>query len=223
METKIYNQKGKEAGKLTLPEKVFGVKWNSDLVHQVATGMEANARINYANARTRGEVSGGGKKPWRQKGTGRARHGSTRSPIWRGGGVTHGPLAEKNYSVTLSRKMKLSALFSALSRKQKDSQILFVDEIKLDAIKTKDANTVVQAFATIAGFEKLKAAKKPVACLVVPSGNAVLKKSFRNIPSLEIEELKNLNVMDVLKYRYLILVEPKSSVEFLEAKLSLAK
>src|ERR1035437_10040489 len=96
-EATIYNQKGGEAGKIELPAKVFAAKWRADLVHQVVEGMRSNKRSGTADTKDRGEVRGGGKKPWKQKGTGRARHGSTRSPIWVGGGVTHGPLAEKNY------------------------------------------------------------------------------------------------------------------------------
>ena len=117
MEAKIYNQKGEIARTINLPEEVFGVKWRSDLVHQVVEGMRSNARSGTAHAKDRSEVRGGGKKPWKQKGTGRARHGSSRSPIWIGGGVTHGPLKDKNYKRKISQKMRVEALFSVLSRK----------------------------------------------------------------------------------------------------------
>ena len=106
METTVYNQKGTEAGKIKLSEAVFGLKWNADLVHQVVVSMNSVARTNVAHTKNRGEVRGGGKKPWQQKGTGRARHGSIRSPLWVGGGVTHGPRKDKDYSRKVNKKMK---------------------------------------------------------------------------------------------------------------------
>ena len=127
MQANIYNQKGKDAGSIALPERVFAAKWRADLVHQVVEGMRSNKRAGTADTKGRGEVRGGGRKPWKQKGTGRARHGSSRSPIWVGGGVTHGPLAEKNYKRKISKKMRAQALFSVLSKKMKDGEIIFVD------------------------------------------------------------------------------------------------
>src|SRR3989344_829973 len=129
MEAKVHNQKGKESGTITLSPKVFGAKWRSDLVHQVVEGMRSNKRAGTADTKGRGEVRGGGRKPWKQKGTGRARHGSSRSPIWVGGGVTHGPRAEKNYKRKISKKMRAQALFSVLSKKLKDEEVLFVDSL----------------------------------------------------------------------------------------------
>src|SRR3990167_1261513 len=106
MESTLYNIQAKETGKIEIPESIFGVPWNADLVHQVVVSMQGNARPNVADTKGRGEVRGGGKKPWKQKGTGRARHGSSRSPIWKGGGVTHGPTNERNYDRKISKKMR---------------------------------------------------------------------------------------------------------------------
>src|ERR1043166_6090887 len=129
IQSKIYDQKGGEAGTINLPARVFGAPWRSDLVHQVVESMRSNKRAGTADTKDRGEVRGGGKKPWKQKGTGRARHGSSRSPLWVGGGVTHGPLAEKNYKRKISKKMRAQALFSVLSKKLKDGEIIFVDTL----------------------------------------------------------------------------------------------
>src|SRR4051812_16206027 len=129
MEATVYNQQGKSAGKIKLPEAVFGVPWNADLVHEVVRLMNSNSRTNVAHAKTRGEVRGGGKKPWKQKGTGRARHGSTRSPIWVGGGVAHGPRKDKNFDRKINKKARAKALYTILSRKFKDGEILFVDSV----------------------------------------------------------------------------------------------
>src|SRR5579863_7804375 len=112
-EANVFTMKGGKAGTVALPAELFGAKWNADLVHQVVTGMQANARPTVAHTKFRGEVSGGGKKPWKQKGTGRARHGSTRSPIWVGGGVAHGPRNEKSYDQKINKKMKAKALYTA--------------------------------------------------------------------------------------------------------------
>ncbi|KKP91493.1 MAG: 50S ribosomal protein L4 [Candidatus Nomurabacteria bacterium GW2011_GWE2_36_115] len=186
METQIYNQKGKSVGKFELPESIFGVPWNGDLVHQVVTAMQANARTPVAHTKTRGEVRGGGKKPWKQKGTGRARHGSTRSPIWKGGGVTHGPRNDKVYDQKINKKMKAKALYTVLSEKLRKGQLIFVEELNLKAIKTKDAVAVMKDLSGIKGFERMVGGKKPNTYISVPAKGDVLKKSFANIPTVEI-------------------------------------
>ena len=136
MKVKIYNQEGKETETMELPDGVFGLKWNADLVHQVVTGQAANLRRGTAHAKGRSEVRGGGRKPWRQKGTGRARHGSIRSPLWIGGGVTHGPLKEKSYHKKINKKMAKKALFTALSAKARDNEIIILENLKFPEAKT---------------------------------------------------------------------------------------
>ncbi|MFA6324625.1 MAG: 50S ribosomal protein L4 [Candidatus Paceibacterota bacterium] len=218
MEAKIYNQKGDEAGKIVLPEKVFSAKWRADLVHQVVEGMRSNKRAGTADTKGRGEVSGGGKKPWKQKGTGRARHGSSRSPIWVGGGVTHGPLAEKNYKRKISKKMRAQALFSVLSKKLKDNEILFVDSLKPAKINTKAALDVMKTLSKATGFKPLANSKKPRVLVALSGRSESTEKSFRNLPQLEIVFLNNLNPLDVLNYQYLLIENPEESVKFLAAR-----
>ncbi|MDP2789106.1 MAG: 50S ribosomal protein L4 [bacterium] len=218
MEVKIYNQKGTEAGMIALPERVFAAKWRADLVHQVVEGMRSNKRAGTADTKDRGEVRGGGKKPWKQKGTGRARHGSTRSPIWVGGGVTHGPLAEKNYKRKISKKMRAQALFSVLSKKLKDGEILFVDSLEMSAIKTKGAQEVMNKLTKVSKWKVSGKEQKPKILTALWGRNEKAEKSFRNLPQLEIVFLNNLNSLDVLNHRYLLIENPEESVKFLESR-----
>lgn len=217
METKIYNNEGKATGKITLDDKIFGVAWNANLVHQVVTSMESNARQNNANARTRGEVSGGGKKPWRQKGTGRARHGSSRSPIWVGGGVTHGPTNDRNYDKKINKKMKTKALFTLLSQKLRDGEIVFVEGLNLTAPKTKTAKTCLEGLAT-AGFEKINYVRGARAIVATDKVNLNVLKSFNNFTAVKVEEIRNINPLDILKYKYLVITEPDESLKVLTSR-----
>jgi len=218
MEAKIYNQKGTSTGTIALPAKVFGAKWRADLVHQVVEGMRSNKRAGTADTKDRGEVRGGGKKPWKQKGTGRARHGSSRSPIWVGGGVTHGPLSDKNYKRKISKKMRAQALFSVLSKKMKDGEILFVDSLSLPEAKTKKAVEIMKNLSKASGFKPLAGSKKPRVLTALFGRNDKTEKSFRNLPQLEIVFVKNLNPLDVLQYQYLLIENPEESVKFLESR-----
>jgi len=218
MQAKIYNQKGAEAGDIELPAKVFAAKWRADLVHQVVEGMRSNKRAGTADTKDRGEVRGGGRKPWKQKGTGRARHGSSRSPIWVGGGVTHGPLAEKNYKRKVSKKMRAQALFSVLSKKLKDNEILFVDSLAMSKMNTKDAVGIVKSLAKASGWKSLAGSKKPRVLTALFGRDEKTEKSFRNLPQLEIVFLKNLNPLDVLNYQYLLIENPVESIKFLESR-----
>ena len=155
LEASVFSMDGKDTGSIKLPAELFDVAWNADLVHQVVVGMQANARPSVAHTKFRGEVRGGGKKPWKQKGTGRARHGSRRSPIWKGGGVTHGPRAEKDYSVKINKKMRAAAFMSVLSKKWKDGEVIFIDTLNFATPKTRDAKKALVAVATATDKKEL--------------------------------------------------------------------
>jgi large subunit ribosomal protein L4 len=219
IKTKVYNQKGLVVGDFVLPKSIFGLPWNADLVHQVVTAMQANARTPVAHVKTRGEVRGGGRKPWRQKGTGRARHGSTRSPIWVGGGITHGPRNEKDYSQKINKKMRIKALFTVLSEKYKKGQVLFLEELTLKNIKTKDAFEIMKDISKIEGFEKIIGGKKANTYITCPAKSDELKKSFANLKTVRIDEVRNVSPVDLLTYRYIIISHPKESIAFLGGKM----
>jgi large subunit ribosomal protein L4 len=219
LDTVVYDQKGKSVGNLALPESIFGVPWNADLVHQVVTAMQANSRTPVAHTKTRGEVRGGGRKPWKQKGTGRARHGSSRSPIWKGGGITHGPRNEKDYSQKINKKMRARALFAVLSQKFRKGEVLFVEELTMKNIKTKDAVTIMSGLSKVTGFEKMALGKRPKAYITVPAKNDTLKKSFANIPTVEVDEVRNMNPVDLLSFKYLVISQPTESIAFLGGKI----
>ena len=216
METKIYNQTGKEAGSFKLPAGIFDVPWNADLAHEVVRLMNSNSRTNVAHTKTRGEVRGGGKKPWKHKGTGR---GSSRSPIWVGGGVTHGPRNDQNYSRKINKKAKDKAFLSILSRKWKDGEILFIDAIKLDKPKAKDAKAILSSFGTIKGFEKLATKKKNAALIAFDQRTSAVDKSFSNFGNVSIEEFRNVNPVSLMNHSYLVIVNPEKSLKALSAKV----
>jgi large subunit ribosomal protein L4 len=218
METIIYSNKGVKAGSLNLPTEIFDLPWNGDLVHQVAIAMQANARDSVAHTKGRGEVSGGGKKPWRQKGTGRARVGSTRSPIWRHGGVTHGPLSEKDYSQKINRKMRTKALFTVLSQKLRDGEIIFVDSLEQANIKTKDASSMLLGLSKIQGFDRLATKRKNTALISIKGRSQIVEKSFSNIPSVVVSKVEDMSVVDALSARYLIITTPEEAIKFFESK-----
>jgi len=223
MKATLYNQTGKDIGKIFLPESVFDVPWNADLVHQVVTSEASNMRQSIAHAKGRSEVRGGGKKPWRQKGTGRARHGSRRSPLWVGGGVTHGPTKEKNYAKKVNAKMKAKALSTALSEKLRNREILFVDSLALADAKTKDAKAALTALAKVEGFTGLVSKKKNAALLAFGEKDRKTEKSFANIPNIATAELRNLTPHTLLQYKFLVVEKPEAGMKFLERKLAKKK
>ena len=218
MEAKVYSQIGKEISSIKLPENIFGLKWNEDLVHQVATSMMGNARTPVAHTKNRGEVAGSGIKPWRQKGTGRARHGARRSPIWVGGGITHGPRNDKDYSTKINKKMKNKALFTVLSRKFKDGEVVFLSDLTLRVAKTKEAKNVLGALAKIKEISGINR-RKNAAFIALYQKNEDTTKSFRNFGNLEVGQVKDLNVLDLLQYRYLVVSDPEKSIASLTARL----
>ena len=222
MDATLYNAKGKEEGKVKLPEDIFGLSWNNDLVHQVVVAMHANARTPIAHTKFRNEVSGTGKKPWKQKGTGSARHGSRRSPIWRKGGVAHGPRAERSYAQRINKKMRTKALYTALSKKLKDGEVLFVDALTFDEPNTKDAKAAVSALAKIKGFEKLATKRKNAAHIATIDLSDAAVKSFRNFGNLSLDHIRNLNPAVVLENKYVVLVGGKDAVEELERRTAKA-
>lgn len=212
MTVELYNIKGEKAGKMDLPERIFDVPWKPVLVKQVFDGEEANKRHPWAHTKTRGEVRGGGKKPWRQKGTGRARHGSIRSPIWIGGGVAHGPRNERNYEVKINKKMKRGALFSSLSKKLKDKEIIFFDKFVLENYKTKEASLVFKNLRNKASIYRI--AEKGGKSLIALIKNKDIERSLLNLPFISHIEPRNLNTSALLKNKYLVL--DKSSIEELK-------
>jgi large subunit ribosomal protein L4 len=218
MNAKVYNQSGKEVGEIKLPENVFGLPWKESLVHQVAISMTGNARTPIAHTKNRGEVAGSGIKPWRQKGTGRARHGSRQSPIWVGGGVTHGPRNDRDYSRKINKKMKTVALFTVLSRKFKDGEIVFLSDLSLRAPKTKEAKSIITSLSKIDGFGGLLR-RKNAAFVALGAKDENISKSFNNFGNLELGDVKDLNVLDILQYKYLVMTDPEKSLEILKSKL----
>lgn len=218
MEAKVYNQTGKETGKITLPKGVFDLPWNADLVHDVVRLMNSNARNNIAHAKTRGEVRGGGKKPWQQKGTGRARHGSTRSPIWVGGGVAHGPRNDKNFTRKINKKARIKALFTILSRKFNEGEIIFVDTVKMSEPKTKEAKNILTGLSKIKNCERLATKTKNTAVITVSEKSPVVEKSFRNFGNVTVEEFRNINPVSILNHKYLIIIDPEKSFDNLKIK-----
>ncbi len=197
-----YNKNGEKTGQTLLPKEVFGVPLNPDLLHQVVVSQMANRRQVIAHAKDRSEVRGGGKKPWRQKGTGRARHGSIRSPLWKGGGVTFGPTKERNYKRIIPKKMGRKALFMALSSKAKDGELFVVDELKLANPKTKEFVKILNAI-----FKE----KRGSVLIALALKDDIVMRAVRNIQKVKVVTVNSLNALDLLNYKYLLI--PKEAIQ----------
>ena len=191
---KIYNLEGKEIGDATLDDKIFGIKVNEKVVHQAVVTQEANARVRLAQTKTRSEVRGGGAKPWRQKGTGRARVGSNRSPLWSGGGVTFGPNAERNFSKKINKKVKNKALRMVLSDKAVSGRIIVMETMDLPEIKTKQLSVALNKLPSNGKTVLLSTGKK----------NDNLIKASANLSKVYLAAANSLNVRDLLRCEYFV-------------------
>ena len=190
----VYNMEGKEVGTIELNDAVFGVTVNEHLVHMAVVQQLANNRQGTQKAKTRSEVSGGGRKPWRQKGTGHARQGSTRSPQWTGGGVVFAP-TPRDYSFKLNKKEKRAALKSALSDKVANSNLIVVDELKFDAVKTKNFVTVMNNLKVAAGL------------VVIADNDTNVVMSARNVADVNTSLVSEINVYDIMKAKTVVLTK----------------
>ena len=204
MKTKVYNLAGQATGELELSDKVFGVKVNPSLVHEIFVSQTGNQREPWADTKGRGDVRGGGKKPWPQKGTGRARHGSIRSPLWKGGGVTFGPLSERNYHVKINAKLGKMALFMSLSDRLSENRLYAVEGFAGE--KTKE-----YAYA----FSQLPGAHKKMLVLISAKEQGI-KRSIKNIHGVDIARVESVNAKDVLDHQYI--VATPESLEVLEKR-----
>lgn len=213
MKETIYTQDGQSKDSITLPETVFAAPFNADLVHGVVVAQQANARAGTAHTKDRSEVSGGGKKPWRQKGTGRARHGSRRSPIWTGGGVTFGPRSEKDFSQKINKKVKAKALAAVLSRKVADQEVIFVEKLSFTEPKTTMAKQVMATLAKAAERPELATKRNNTAVVVLSERDEMVEKSFQNFGNITVVQAKDVNTLDLLTYKYVVVSDPAAVVE----------
>jgi len=209
MLVKTYDTNGKEVGQTRLPSEIFDVKINPDLVHQVVVSQMANRRRVIAHTKGRGEVRGGGRKPWRQKGTGRARAGSIRSPIWRGGGVTFGPRKERVFKKKIPKKMRRKALFMVLSGKLKNNLLIVLDELKLEKAKTKFLTKLIENWKL-----RIENFKEGSILIALPEYDRNIILAAQNLPGVNTLLAHNLNALDALSFKYLIM--PKESIKVIK-------
>ncbi len=194
---KVYNSEGEEVKEKKLSAKIFEHKINPEVIHDVVVAMEANKRIPYAHTKGRSEVRGGGKKPWRQKGTGRARHGSSRSPLWSGGGVTFGPTSERNYKKKINKKVKQAALFMILTDKLNEQAMCVIDKIDLKEMKTKKFLEIINVLPV----------KEKKTLVIIADPDVKVEKSARNLPKVKMIKSQNINILDLLSYSGVLFTE----------------
>lgn len=194
MKVKVFNQKHEAVGEVTLPKEIFDTSWKADLVHQVVKAQLANRRTPVAHAKGRSEVRGGGRKPYAQKHTGRSRQGSTRSPVWIGGGKAHGPIKDRDYTQKINKKMRVAALRSLLSQKLREGELQIVDSLELKNLKTKQAAMIRQNFAP-----------KGSMLFVTSKESASFVRAARNLPKVKIAVALDLNVYDCAAFKHIVL------------------
>lgn len=213
IEAPVYSQLGKKKGMFSLPEELFGLPWNEALIHQVVVSQQSNERAGTANTKFRNEVRGGGHKPWKQKGTGRARHGSIRSPIWVGGGVTFGPRSEKSYEKIINKKMRTKSLLVILSKKAQESALAFVDALSFENPKTKDAHTFIQA------IRKENEDTKGTILVVLKSNTPTVRRSFNNLPKVQTTTIDTLNTKTAFSARVVVFEDSDCTVQKLNERI----
>lgn len=213
MQIKVYNQTAEAIKDLEVSSKAYGLKPNNELLQQAVVAQRANQRQVLAHTKDRSEVAGTGKKPWKQKGTGRARAGSRRSPIWIGGGVTFGPTKDRNFKLKINQKMKQKAMFMALSDKVATGTMLVLDELSADSFKTKKFSSLLGAFET----KVLKNDRRDI--LIINEGkDEKVYYSLRNLVGVKVINLENINLLDLLAHRNLLLTE--QAVKILEQRIA---
>jgi len=235
----LYNKEGEIKGEIKLAKGIFDVAENIDLIHQAAVAQMGNERQVLAHTKSRSEVRGGGRKPWKQKGTGRARAGSTRSPIWIGGGITFGPTKDRNFSKDINKKMRQKAMFMVLSDKVRNDGLVVIEEIDLKEYKTKEFDTILKNLETKVLNKNIKKEKESASAealadkgktdekikkvnktpkrsvlFVDYSKNDKVKSSARNLQGVKVINLENINILDLLKYKSVIFID--KSIEKLE-------
>ncbi len=208
MKVKVYNLEGKEAGEMNLSDSIFGVKVKPEVVHGVFTAQNNNQREPWADTKNRGEVSGGGKKPWPQKGTGRARHGSIRSPIWKGGGVAFGPLSIRNYKEKINKKTKRLALKMCLSDRAQNNALVVLEDFNFSEPKTKVFVNLLKALPV----------KAKSFLLLTPGKNETVLRMTKNLKSVKTVRAEDVNVMDLLSKA--VVLTSKAGVENIEKVFS---
>jgi large subunit ribosomal protein L4 len=202
MKLDLYNKEGEKIGEIEVNDIFDRIKRNDALIHQVMRWQILNSYYPFAHTKTRGEVRGGGRKPWPQKHTGRARHGSIRSPIWKGGGVVFGPRKEEKKAIKINKKMRRKAILMVLKEKMKNGLVKVLEDFNLKEYKTKEMNKILEKF-----LQKRKTKKKrETALLIIPENDTKLIKAVRNLPYADAIEARNLNILSLLNHKYVFTV-----------------